>query len=150
MKLHKHFILIMLSIFIFIVFPVLHESNGAEGLFETIDVNNDDKVTLKEFRRDMKDHAFEKVDADHDRMIEEKEWNSLENISDRQRHAELFERMDKDKDRRISFFEFSDYADRKSNIDEAFMGLDKDGSNNLSPDEMSVRPHFKMITIKLK
>jgi Ca2+-binding EF-hand superfamily protein len=131
-------------------FPALNESNAADELFESIDKNSDDKVSLREFRKDMKENAFEKVDTDHDKVIEEKEWNSLENISDRQRHAELFERMDKDKDRRISFFEFSDYADRKSNIDEAFMGLDKDGSNNLSPDEMSVRPHFKMITIKLK
>ena len=126
----------------------LSVSNAEHELFKAMDENGDGKITIGEFNEDMKEQAFEKLDADHDKTIEKEEWNGHEEISDEEQHVELFERIDKDEDRRINFFEFSDYADKKSNIDEAFIGLDKDGSNSLSPDEITVRPLFKMITIK--
>jgi Ca2+-binding EF-hand superfamily protein len=69
---------------------------------------------------------------------------------DREKHVVKFESLDKDKDRKISFFEYSDYSDKEFNLKEAFMGLDKDDNNYLTPDEITVRPCLKMITIKFK
>jgi Ca2+-binding EF-hand superfamily protein len=69
-------------------------------------------------------------------------------VEELDKHSEMFQRIDKDKNKGITFLEFSDYADRYSNIDEAFMGLDKNGNNSIEPDEMNVRPLFKWITIR--
>jgi Ca2+-binding EF-hand superfamily protein len=148
MKTQSNCLLIILSACFLIAVFALPDSYAVHELFKSIDKNRDGKVTLREFREDMKEHAFERLDEDDDQMIGKEEWKSLNNISDREKHVNLFEQVDKNKDRRINFFEFSNYADEKSNIYEAFMGLDKDGSNNLSPDEITVRPLFKMITIR--
>lgn len=144
------FRLILVSLFSLTIINCFAISNSyaVHELFKSIDENSDGKISLREFREDMKEDAFEELDVDDDKGIEKEEWKSLENISDMDKHVDLFDRIDKNKDKRISFFEFSDYADKKSNIDEAFMGLDKDGSNNLSPDEITVRPLFKMLTIR--
>jgi Ca2+-binding EF-hand superfamily protein len=97
----------------------------------------------------MKEHVFDELD-NNSKAISKAEWMSIEGMSETEKHEEMFRRIDKDKDKKITFFEFSDYADKHSNIDEAFIGLDKDGSNSLSPDEITVRPLFKMITIRFK
>ena len=88
------------------------------------------------------------MDRDQNRELSADEWEGVKDIEEKDRHRELFKRIDADKDRRITFFEFSDYADEHSNIQRAFIGLDKDGSNSLSPDEITMRPIFKWITIK--
>ncbi len=135
--------------FMIIVFVILTASEGSalHEMFNSLDLNRDGKVDRNEFSEDMKKESFDKLDADKNREITETEWGGLDSVTDPE-HGALFKRIDKDKDKRITFFEFSDYADRNSNIDEAFMGLDKDGSNNLSPDEITVRPLFKWITIR--
>lgn len=123
------------------------ESQALHDLFKSLDLNEDGKVDRDEFSEDMKENAFHRLDTNHDNEISEEEWNSVANIPEIQKHREMFRQIDRDSDRRIKFFEFSDYAERHANIEEAFTGLDKDGSNSLSPDEISVRPLFKMITI---
>lgn len=141
---------IILSAFILILMFALTDSHAVHELFKSIDENADGKISEKEFTEDMKEHVFQKMDTDDDNVIEKEEWKGVKNISDREKHVAMFERIDKNKDRRISFFEFSDYADQESNLQEAFMGLDKDNNNALSPDEITVRPGFRMITIKFK
>jgi len=150
MKSQSHSLPIIWSVLILIFMFALTDSHAVHELFKSIDENTDGKISDKEFSEDMKEHVFQKMDADDDNMIEKEEWKRVENISDTEKHVEMFERIDTNKDRRISFIEFSDYADKKSNLEEAFMGLDKDGNNSLSPDEITVRPGFKMITIKFK
>lgn len=116
--------------------------------FNSIDVNTDGQVSEKELSQDMKENAFDQLDADNDAMISMLEWEPVAPVRNKKKHMELFERMDTDRDKRISFLEFSDYAERHSNVEEAFMGLDKDRNNSLSPDELTLRPLFKMITIR--
>lgn len=123
---------------------------SVNSVFENIDVNKDDKITLEEFSEDIKDRAFDKINVDKDREVTEAEWLRIDNIAEGTKHAELFKEIDKNKDRRITFFEFSDYADRHSNIEEAFMVRDKDRDNSLSVDEISVLPIFRMITIRFE
>jgi Ca2+-binding EF-hand superfamily protein len=124
------------------------ETMALHEFFRSIDVDTDGKVTIKEFSEDMKQNAFNDADADRNKSISIEEWRKLHSEKDAGGHMKLFESMDKNRDRRISFFEFSDYAERHSNIEEAFMGLDKDRNNSLSPDELTVRPLFKWITIR--
>jgi Ca2+-binding EF-hand superfamily protein len=116
--------------------------------FRSIDVDTDGKVTIKEFSDDMKHHAFEDMDTDKNKSISAEEWKRIQSERDKGKHMKIFESMDKNNDRGISFFEFSNYAERNSNIQEAFMGLDKDRNNSLSPDELNVRPLLKWITIR--
>jgi len=148
MKSQYHSLFIILSVFIVITTFGLSDSNAVHELFKSIDKNADGKINQEEFSEDMEEQAFERLDVNNNKNISMKEWESLDTIPDKKKHMELFERMDKDRDKRISFFEFSDYAERHSNVEEAFMGLDKDRNNSLSPDEMTVRPLFKMITIR--
>lgn len=117
-------------------------------LFKSIDVDTDGKVSVKEFSDDMKRNAFEQMDADRDKTISAEEWERAAGMESSKKRFELFESMDRDHDRGINFLEFSDYAERHSNIEEAFMGLDKDRNNSLSPDELTIRPIFKLITFR--
>jgi Ca2+-binding EF-hand superfamily protein len=123
------------------------ESQALHELFRSLDMDKDGRVDRNEFSEDMKRNAFKKLDVDDNREITSSEWVSLDNVDELDKHSELFKRLDKDKDRRITFFEFSDYADKHSNIEEAFIGLDRDRNNSLAPDEITVRPLFRMITI---
>lgn len=129
------------------VFFAATESKALQNLFEDMDLNKDGRVDRSEFSEDMKKKAFEKLDVDKNREITEAEWISPETILDQDKHSELFKRIDKDKNRRITFFEFSDYAEEDSNIEDAFIGLDKDMNNSLTPEEITIRPVFRMITI---
>lgn len=139
---------IMLSLLVFsFVCLAATESRALHELFGDMDLNKDGRVDRNEFSEDMKARAFEKLDVDANREITEAEWISPDTILNQDKHSELFKRVDKDKNRRITFFEFSDYAEENSNIKEAFIGLDKDMNNSLAPDEITVRPVLRMITI---
>lgn len=148
MKAHRHYLIIFIAVSLLITLFKLPHTYAGNELFEQIDKNKDGTVTLEEFKENMKEYAFDKIDEDDNKRIKEEEWTSFSSVTDKENHFNLFETIDKDKNKKISFFEFSDYADRKSNLEEAFMGLDKNGNNSLSPDELTVRPLFKMFTIR--
>ncbi|RJR16848.1 MAG: hypothetical protein C4581_09185 [Nitrospiraceae bacterium] len=131
----------------FIIFSS-SESSALHELFKSLDLNKDGKVDRNEFSEDMKKEAFSALDSDKSGEISYEEWKRLYGIEEPDRYGEMFRRIDKDENKGITFFEFSDYADRHSNIDEAFMGLDKNGNNSIEPDEMNMRPLFKWITIR--
>lgn len=135
-------------VFVFITVLPAHEVSAFDKLFRSIDENADGKIEKEEFSEDMKQSTFDKLDGDNDRSISDIEWADIDVVSDREKQRALFKKIDKDSDRRITFLEFSDYADEHSNIERAFMTLDKDKDGALSPDEISVRPLLRMITIK--
>ncbi len=124
------------------------KSDAVHELFKSIDENADGKINKKEFSKDMKEYVFEEIDNNNNNAVSNEEWLSIDGVLETEKHQELFQRIDRDKDKRITFFEFSDYAEKHSNLEKAFIGLDKDGSNSLSPDEITVRPLFKMLTIR--
>ena len=129
---------------------VVSRSYAVHELFKSIDGNTDGKINQEELSKDMKDYVFDELDNNSNKAISKTEWMSIEGVLETEKHEELFRRIDKDKDKKITFFEFSDYADKHSNLKEAFIRLDKDENNSLSPDEITARPLFKMITIKFK
>jgi Ca2+-binding EF-hand superfamily protein len=127
---------------------VRSESLAVHELFKSIDRNRDSKVDRQEFSEDVKKHAFEKLDKDSNASITYEEWDNSLYITDEEKHTRLFQRFDKDRDRIITFLEFSDYATRDSNLEEVFIGLDRDRNNFLTPDELTMRPHIRFITIR--
>lgn len=139
---------IILSVMIIVVLLGVSKSPALHELFKEMDKNADGIIDRDEMSGDMKEHAFEGIDTDKNRAISEEEWRRMADVQHRKELGDIFRRIDRDRDRRITFFEFSDYAEKNSNIYEAFMGLDKDGSNSLSPDEITVRPLFRMLNMK--
>lgn len=138
----------LLALIISVLF--VSKSYAVHELFKSIDENTDGKINQEEFSKEMKDNVFNKLDNNNNKAISEAEWMSIEGVLETEKHGELFRRIDKDKDKRITFFEFSNYADKHSNLEEAFIRLDKDENNSLSPDEITARPLFKMLTIKFR
>jgi Ca2+-binding EF-hand superfamily protein len=129
---------------------LLSTSHAMHELFKSMDKNVDGTINREEFSKDMEHYAFNELDRNKNKSISSEEWMGIEGVSDMREHENLFRKIDKNRDKIITFFEFSDYAENNSNIQKAFIGLDKDGSNTLSPEEISVRPMFRMVTIKFK
>jgi Ca2+-binding EF-hand superfamily protein len=123
-------------------------AGAVHDLFNKMDENNDRKVTREEFTRDMEKDAFDRLDVNKDGILTPEEWEKTDFISESDRQQEVFRHVDRDANKRISFPEFSDYAYKYSNIEEAFMIMDKDRDGSLSPDEVTLRPLFRLITIR--
>lgn len=134
-------------VIIFISFAV-SDSSAMHDSFKSLDINKDGRIDRNEFSEEMKKESFSEMDKDQNREISYEEWKRLYSLEEPEMHSEMFRRIDKDKNKGITFLEFSDYADRYSNIEEAFIGLDKDRNNSIEPDEINVRPVLKWITVR--
>lgn len=122
--------------------PAMHD------LFKGMDENNDGFVSREEFTRDIAKNAFDELDTDKDGYVTPEEWNVMHFIEESDNKQEVFQAIDRESTKRISFPEFKDYADKYSNIEEAFMTMDKNKDGGLSPDEVTLRPLFRLITIR--
>lgn len=116
-------------------------------LFEKVDTNKDGKIDRKELADHMKGNAFDELDNNKDEGITQTEWDKTHYVIDAEKHQEIFKAVDRDKNKRISFPEFTNYIEKYSNIEDAFMLLDKDLDGLLAPDEISYIPSFRLITI---
>jgi Ca2+-binding EF-hand superfamily protein len=143
----KYVILILLLICSLMFFGV-SLTGAMHNLFNEMDVNRDGKVSLEEFSKNMERDAFNKLDKNKDGFITPEEWVGTDFIEDKEKGREIFRAMDKNAKKRISFLDFSNYADKYSNIEEAFMVQDKDKDGALSPDEITLRPLFRLITVR--
>lgn len=149
MKLRSEYMWIFSVAVMFLLVSGMSSSNAENDLFNSMDRNSDGRINEEEFSKDMKEYVFDKLDHDNTETISRDEWMSILGTETAENHGELFQRIDRDKDRRITFFEFADYADDNSNIEKAFINLDRDGSNSLSPDEVTARPLFRMVTVRI-
>lgn len=143
----KFTILILFSICFQIVFGITL-TGAAHNLFNEMDINRDGKVSLDEFAHDMGKNAFDRLDKNKDGFITPTEWSGVDLIEEKEKVQEVFKAIDKNASKRISYPDFSNYADKYSNIEEAFMILDKNKDGSLSPDEVTVRPLFRLFTIR--
>lgn len=141
---------VILKIFIIgsLIVLWINLTGAAHNLFNEMDADQDSKVSLEEFTHDMERNAFDKLDKNKDEFITPGEWTGLDFIAESEKEQEVFKAIDKNANKRISFPDFSNYAAKYSNIEEAFMVLDKNKDGSLSPDEISLRPLFRLITIR--
>ncbi len=148
----KKLIMLMFITFSFLVVALTNfaatETEPADSVFQNIDSNKDGKVEHDEFVQEMNESAFSKIDDDGDNIITWTEWNSIDNVKDRKKHEELFKFIDKNKDKRISSMEFSDYSEEYSNIEDSFLVLDSNKNGSLSAGEILNRPVFRLVTIR--
>ena len=122
-------------------------TSAMHDLFNEMDLNQDGKVSLEEFSHDMENSAFNRLDKNKDGFITPKEWSAVDLIEEKEKAQEVFQAIDKKANKRISYPDFKNYADKYSNLEEAFMILDKNKDGSLSPDEVTLRPLFRLITI---
>ena len=142
----KATILILCLVCFQIVLLVTYTS-AMHDLFNEMDVNQDGKVSLEEFSHDMENSAFNRLDKNKDGFITPIEWSAVDLIEEKEKAQEVFQAIDKKANKRISYPDFKNYADKYSNLEEAFMILDKNKDGSLSPDEVTLRPLFRLITI---
>jgi hypothetical protein len=140
-------ILILSTIFLQMVLLV-HDASAMHNLFQEMDVNQDGKVSLEEFAHDMSKSAFDTLDKNKDGFITPLEWSGVDLLEEKEKAPEVFKAIDKKAHKRITYPDFSDYAQKYSNIEEAFMVMDKNKDGILSPDEVTVRPLFRLFTIR--
>lgn len=116
-------------------------------LFEEVDTNKDGQIDRDELANYMKKTAFDELDSDHNEGLTSAEWEGAHYIIDEEQHKNIFRSVDRDRDERISYPEFQNYIEKYSNIEDAFMVMDKDKDGALAPDEISYIPRFRLITI---
>ena len=120
------------------------QTNVASAVFKGADTNCDNRVSQAEFAGHIKKSTFEKLDANKDGLITLEEWKAVDRSPEAQKH---FEAMDKDRNGRISYPEFSDAVDWKSALNDSFKSLDRDRDSNLAPDELTGRPMFRLLSV---
>ena len=139
--------ILILCLVCFQIVLLVNYTSAMHDLFNEMDVNQDGKVSLEEFSHDMENSAFNRLDKNKDGFITPKEWSAVDLIEEKEKAQEVFQAIDKKANKRISYPDFKNYADKYSNLEEAFMILDKNKDGSLSPDEVTLRPLFRLITI---
>ena len=115
--------------------------------FKKADTNKDGKISRDELRDYMKENAFERLDNDKSRGISPDEWSHTHDVIEIKDYGKAFRSVDRDRDSRITFPEFSNYLEKYSNIEDAFMIMDRNKDGVLGPDEISYFPKFRLISI---
>jgi len=120
------------------------QTKAVSAVFQSADTNSDGRVSQAEFDGHLKKSTFERLDANKDGMITLEEWKAVDLSPEAEKH---FAAMDKDRNGRISYPEFSDAADWKSALNDSFKSLDRDRDSNLAPDELTGRPMFRLLSV---
>ena len=120
------------------------QTNAPLTVFQSADTNSDGRVSQAEFAGHLKKSTFEKLDTNKDGVIALEEWKAVDHSPEAEKH---FEAMDKDHNGRISYLEFSGAADWKSALNDSFKSLDRDRDSNLTPDELTGRPMFRLLSV---
>lgn len=123
-------------------------TGAMHDLFTKMDEDKDGMISREEFTRDMVKEAFDRLDTNSDGILTMEEWRRVDFLGESDKPQEVFRHIDRKAGERITLPEFSNYAERYSNIEEAFMTMDKDRDGSLSPDEVTLRPIFRLITIR--
>ena len=119
-------------------------TNAAQTAFQSADTNGDNRVSQAEFSGYVKKSTFEKLDTDKDGMISLEEWKAMDKSPEAQKH---FDAMDKDRNGRISYPEFTNTTDWKSALNDSFNSLDRDRDSHLASDELTGRPMFRLLSV---
>ena len=120
------------------------QTNATLAVFQSADTNSNGRVSQAEFAGYVKKSTFAKLDANKDGMISLEEWKAVDHSPDAEKH---FEAMDKDRNGRISYPEFSNAENWQSALDDSFKSLDRDRDNNLAPDELTRHPMFRLLSV---
>jgi len=120
------------------------QTNTAPTFFQSADTNSDGRVSQAEFDRHSQVSTFERLDQDKDGVITLKEWRAVDRSPEAEKN---FGAMDKDRNGRISYPEFSNTVDWKSALDDSFKSLDRDRDSNLTPAELTGRPMFRLLSV---
>jgi Ca2+-binding EF-hand superfamily protein len=121
------------------------QTNDVKIAFHAADTNQDGKITVHEFKQYVKQEGFKNIDRDGDKKIDSHEWKAAAPSPGQDSN---FEAVDKDRDKTVSFLEFSERLDKNYNYNEVFNSLDRNRDGSLAPDEFNARPAFNILSVK--
>lgn len=121
------------------------QTNDLKNAFQAADTNRDEQISLDEFKQHAKEEAFKNIDQNGDKKIDRKEWKTA--VPSPRTEGD-FESIDKDRDKTVSFLEFSEKTGKNYNYDEVFKALDRNRDGSLAPDEFNARPAFNILSIR--
>ncbi|MFT5498561.1 MAG: Ca2+-binding EF-hand superfamily protein [Kiritimatiellia bacterium] len=101
--------------------------------FELVDMDKDGVIVAEEFFVYVKELSFKQLDTDKNGTISYAEWLVEESGEVGQ---ELFERMDKNKDLKLTRGEFTNTPRMRDVISRLFHTLDRDSDKQLKKDEL--------------
>ncbi len=107
-----------------------------KATFDALDRNNDERVSREEFRSQVQRQAFDNLDKDDSEYISHAEWYDYETVREPEKR---FREMDKNRDKKLSYKEFSDLRRKHVTLNNLFGTVDKDSDGFLTPAEIDSR-----------
>ncbi len=104
-----------------------------QSLFETIDVNQDKKISVDEFTTHFFKVSFYYLDKNGDGQISKKEWLIMET---QEGASEMFDQLDTNHDNFVTILEFSHPQGKREIVNNLFRTLDKNGDGVLEEEEL--------------
>jgi hypothetical protein len=120
------------------------QTNATPAVFQSAETNDDGRASQAGFTEYVKKATFERLDTNRDGMISMEEWKAVDHSPKAEKH---FKAMDRDRNGKISYLEFSNAAVWKSALNDSFSSLDRDHDGKLAPGETTGRPMFRLLSV---
>ena len=138
----------VIVLFVLLAVPAFagQDEGAVVAEFAAFDENGDGVIVGEEYVNGVKVATFKRIDKDGDEVIEWTEWEAVDKSPEA---ADIFAKMDKNKDKTIRFTEYSSAVDKYSNVHDTYVAYDVDGSGTLTVGEYGERSRMRLFSSDL-
>ena len=102
--------------------------------FNKIDANDNSKISSDEFVAHVQRSAYDNIDTDGNAFLDSEEWKMAETTNQPLRR---YARLDRNRDGKLDFFEFSNSPQKKRTLKRIFGTMDKDNDGWITQEELN-------------